>query len=173
MYFWCNRISYCVSFRITHIVIFSRYRLYFKYQIANRNIGLSTFVLEAQDLPFFTCWSLFVVYLSSGLHWLAGLMVSIIITTSKKHPSETATGGVLQMKVFLTGHQACNCIEKRLQHRCFPVKFAKFLRPPILPYICERLFWFFWALSEIGGPQVLSCVTNFIFAPKICHLLTI
>ena len=128
MYLWCNRISYCVSFRITHIVIFSRYRLYFKYQIANRNIGLSTFVLEAQDLPFFTCWSLFVVYLSSGLHWLAGLMVSIIITTSKKHPSETATGGVLQMKVFLAGHQACNCIEKRLQHRCFPVKFCKIFK---------------------------------------------
>ena len=27
--------------------------------------------------------------------------------------------------------QACNLIKKRLQHRCFPVKFAKFLRRPI------------------------------------------
>ena len=27
----------------------------------------------------------------------------------------------------------------RLQHRCFPVKFAKFLRAPILKNICKRL----------------------------------
>ena len=27
---------------------------------------------------------------------------------------------------------ACNFIKKRLQHRCFPVKFAKFLRLPFL-----------------------------------------
>ena len=29
-------------------------------------------------------------------------------------------------------------IKKRLQHRCFLVKFAKFLRTPILKNICER-----------------------------------
>ena len=28
--------------------------------------------------------------------------------------------------------QTCKFIKKRLQHRCFPVKFAKFLRAPIL-----------------------------------------
>ena len=28
--------------------------------------------------------------------------------------------------------QACNFIKKRLQHRCFPVNIAKFLRTPIL-----------------------------------------
>ena len=28
---------------------------------------------------------------------------------------------------------------KQLQHRCFPVKFAKILRTPILNNICERL----------------------------------
>ena len=30
-------------------------------------------------------------------------------------------------------------LEKRLQHRCFPVKFAKFLRATIFKNICERL----------------------------------
>ena len=30
-------------------------------------------------------------------------------------------------------------IEKRLQHRCFSVNIAKFLRTRILRYICERL----------------------------------
>ena len=28
--------------------------------------------------------------------------------------------------------QACNLIKKRLQHRCFPMKYAKFLRTPFL-----------------------------------------
>ena len=37
------------------------------------------------------------------------------------------------------GPQACNFIKKRLQHRCFPVNIAKFLRGPILKNICERL----------------------------------
>ena len=27
-----------------------------------------------------------------------------------------------------TGLKACNPIKKRLQHKCFPIKFAKFLR---------------------------------------------
>ena len=35
-----------------------------------------------------------------------------------------------------------NIIKKRLQHRCFPVKFAKFLRTPILKNIYERLLFF-------------------------------
>ena len=35
--------------------------------------------------------------------------------------------------------KANNFIKKRLQNRCFPVKFAKFLRTPILKNICEWL----------------------------------
>ena len=34
--------------------------------------------------------------------------------------------------------QACNFIKERLQHRCFPVKFAKFLRTP---FFKEHLRW--------------------------------
>ena len=34
--------------------------------------------------------------------------------------------------------QACNFIKKKLQHRCFPVNTAKFLRTPILKKICQR-----------------------------------
>ena len=37
------------------------------------------------------------------------------------------------------GLQACNFIEKRLHHRCFPVNIAKFLRTPILKNVCKRL----------------------------------
>ena len=32
--------------------------------------------------------------------------------------------------IKVAGPQACNFIKKRLQHRFFPVKFAKFLRTP-------------------------------------------
>ena len=35
------------------------------------------------------------------------------------------------------GPQVNNFIEKRLQHRCFPVNIAKFLRTSILKKICE------------------------------------
>ena len=35
--------------------------------------------------------------------------------------------------------RTCNFIKKRLQHRCFPVKFAKFLRTTNLKNICKRL----------------------------------
>ena len=34
--------------------------------------------------------------------------------------------------------QACNVIKKDLLHRCFPVKFEKFLKTHILKNICER-----------------------------------
>ena len=36
----------------------------------------------------------------------------------------------------VAGHQPCNFISKGPQHRCFPVKLAKFLRTPILKNNC-------------------------------------
>ena len=44
-----------------------------------------------------------------------------------------------QMKQLFWGLFLIKFIKKRLQHRCFPVNFAKFLRTPILRNICERL----------------------------------
>ena len=49
--------------------------------------------------------------------------------------------GVLKNYANFTGKQenvACNFFKKRLQHRCFPVKFAKFLRTP---FFTEQLRW--------------------------------
>ena len=42
----------------------------------------------------------------------------------------------------VAGLQACNFIKKILQHWSFPMKFAKFLRTPILKNICKRLLLF-------------------------------
>ena len=39
----------------------------------------------------------------------------------------------------VTGLKACISIKKRLQHRCFFAKFAKFSKTPILKNMCERL----------------------------------
>ena len=39
----------------------------------------------------------------------------------------------------VAGLNPCNFIKKRLQHICFPVNIAKFLRTPILKNICDRL----------------------------------
>ena len=59
--------------------------------------------------------------------------------------SEAATRDFLyqnnDLKNFanFTGLKACKFVKKRFQRRHFPVKFAKFLKTPILKNICELL----------------------------------
>ena len=48
----------------------------------------------------------------------------------------------------VVGFQACKCIIKRLQYRCFPVNTAKFLRTPIWKKICEKLLLYMFKLHE-------------------------
>ena len=50
------------------------------------------------------------------------------------------------------GLKACNFIKKRLQHRCFPVKFAKLLRTP---FFTEHIRWL---LLEIYNELSLYCI---------------
>ena len=66
--------------------------------------------------------------------------------------------GVLQNYKNLTEKHLCwslfwtsNFIKKRLQHRCFPVKFAKLLRTRILKNICKRLLHFLRDVVEWNG----------------------
>ena len=57
---------------------------------------------------------------------------------------------------FAWRFQACNFIKKRLQHRCFPMKFAKFLRTPIFT---EHLQWLLLAQKTSRKPTAhLVCV---------------
>ena len=53
----------------------------------------------------------------------------------RKHPLTTANAAVRRCYSDL---KACNFIEKRLQHRCFPVNTAKFLRTA---FFIEHLWW--------------------------------
>ena len=50
------------------------------------------------------------------------------------------TGKHLSWSLFnmFAGPQNCNFIKKRLQHRAFPIKFAKFLRTP---FCTKHLQW--------------------------------
>ena len=51
----------------------------------------------------------------------------------------------------VAGPQACNFNPKRLQHRCFPVNFAKFLRAPFLQNTSDDCFCHFckdWCCSR-------------------------
>ena len=50
------------------------------------------------------------------------------------------TGKYLCWSLFIIKLQACNFVNKRLQHRCYLVKFAIFLRTPFYSD-CFRVFW--------------------------------
>ena len=64
-------------------------------------------------------------------HWRSSVEKGILKTFAN------FTGKHLCWNVLI--HSVKNFVKKRLQHRCFPVKFAKLLRTPILKNICERL----------------------------------
>ena len=51
---------------------------------------------------------------------------------------------LLRKTVVADSLYACNFIKKWLQHRCFPVNFAKLSTTNSLQNICEMFFFFFW-----------------------------
>ena len=68
----------------------------------------------------------------------------------------------------VAGLQGCNFIRKRLQHRGFPVKFAKFFRTPTLKNICERLLL---EVTVCKAALAIDCVVGFfIFARTIMKI---
>ena len=61
--------------------------------------------------------------------------------------------GVLQIKVFLKISQVSQkniCFKKRLQHRSFPLKFAKFLKISVLKDFYERLLLKICSMAELN-----------------------
>ena len=60
----------------------------------------------------------------------------------------------------VVGLKACNFIKRRLQHKCFPVKFAKCLRVPFLQNLFSRVLFFlqnskfFWQFVTLNGKGV-------------------
>ena len=62
----------------------------------------------------------------------------------------------------VAGLKACNFIKKRLQHTCFPIKYAKFLRTPILKNICDDCF------STVDHVTVVVTYKSEIYAWEVC-----
>ena len=60
----------------------------------------------------------------------------------------------------LVGFKTCNFLKKRLQHRCFLVNIAKFLRTLILMTICEQLLLQFLLLTVNNSSQGLVSAFN-------------
>ena len=57
---------------------------------------------------------------------------------SKNFPNFTGEHLCWSLFKKVAGLKLCNIVKKRLQHRCFPVKFAKSLRTPLFT---EHLLW--------------------------------
>ena len=79
------------------------------------------------------------------------------------------TGKQLSWNLFLikfVGLRACNFIKKRLQHRSFPVKFAKFLRTSIWGASVNSCFWpniTFWIHFPLPSSFFSTCLFLFLF----------
>ena len=60
--------------------------------------------------------------------------------------------------IFHFSPSACNFIKRRLQHSCFAVNIAKFLRTLILKNICKRLFLYIvkslWRIPSLDCLQL-------------------
>ena len=70
---------------------------------------------------------------------------------------------VLESCNKVVGLHPCNIIKKRLQHRCFPVKYAKFIRTPFLKNICGwRLLSFFIYYLQNEFPILNQHLYSFI-----------
>ena len=82
-------------------------------------------------------FSSFSISIKSHICSVVCIALSVSIQNKKSHIQKKMSMKSLFYKVV--GLQVCNFIKNRLQHRCFPVKFAKVLRTPILENICERL----------------------------------
>ena len=60
-------------------------------------------------------------------------------THRSSHQRCSVKKGVLKNLANFTEKDLCWSLKKRLQHRCFPMNIAKFLRTSILKNICERV----------------------------------
>ena len=65
------------------------------------------------------------------------------------------------------GLQTCNFIKKRLQHWCFPMKFATFLRTSILNNICERLLLFVSPQNTIANSRGAFALNETLTKSKV------
>ena len=64
-------------------------------------------------------------------------------------------------------NKACSFIKKKLQHRCFPVNIAKFIRTPVLMNTCERLLLSFQCSLLIPPENFKNLLFKALIVPII------
>ena len=79
----------------------------------------------------------FFLHFNKQPHLFCCLYCRVCLHTKQKFAHKKTSLGYLFYKIIRL--QGCNSTKKTLQHRCFPVNFAKVLRTPILENICQRL----------------------------------
>ena len=112
-------------------------------------------------------------------YYLTDAFVLVLFTSSTSHPHLLCRSSRLQMffklsalknfvnftgkhlcwSLFLIKLQAWNFVKKRLQHRCFPVKFAKVLRTPVLKNTSGGYFYL-CCFSSMFRLLLLLCRTS-------------
>ena len=70
------------------------------------------------------------------------------------------------------GLKACIFIKKRLQHRCFPVKFAKILRAPFLQNISSGCFCLYFFIKVELYLNLINGRQEWLKCGKICNLFS-
>ena len=75
---------------------------------------------------------------------------------------------VLQ-SLFNKDLKACNFIKEKLKHRCFPVKFVKFLETFVVKNICERLLleMFNWIPRKTPATECFKLELSNIFRARV------
>ena len=66
---------------------------------------------------------------------------------------------------FVGLEKACNFIQKRIQHSCFPVKIVKFLRTSSLKNMCEQLFLPMSVNMSFHQRNLIYCTTQVFWYP--------
>ena len=107
------------------------------------------FVLHFSHFTLFSCWTLFMLHFFYVVPFSCCTFLCVALLSCCTF-SRVASCCTLFMLHFL-GIQASNFIKKKLHHKCFPVKFVKILRTPILENICER------RLQKIFSHKLSQC----------------
>ena len=80
-------------------------------------------------------------------------MVSKTVTLRNVGQFTGETSGLESLFKEVAGLRACKFINKRHQHRCFPEKFAKFLKAS---FLIEQLPWLLFKITNNDNPTIYS-----------------
>ena len=99
----------------------------------NTCVGVSTYQFNSQSMG----WP----DKRSSCHWRCAVRKGVLknLQISQKITCFGAWNYKESLFNKVAANQACNFTKIRLQHRCFPVKFVKFLRTSILKNICQQM----------------------------------